>query len=296
MLKATAPNAEPIKLEVLPDTGANVSAISEKDARGMDIFSTNKALKTADGNLLHTLGRLTAFISFKGNTAIEHVYVVRGLSRPLLSRQMLKELGLIHPDFPNQALQPTPASLAPVELPKGPEKTPEAPTSSTQKPSFPGTTKSLIVSGQGPDLDMLMNEFAELFDDQCTTMKNSTYRIELEDGAIPVSYGACRNIPEPYMPALKRELEALEAQGIIRRIEHSTPWLHPIVVVPKKGTTDIRVCVDFTRLNRFVKRPVNQQPTPWETFEICPRVHGTLQFLMPSKVITRSLWMKKASC
>ena len=56
-----------------------------------------------------------------------------------------------------------------------------------------------------------------------------------------------------------------------RPITYSTPWLHPIVVVPKKGTTDIRLCVDFSKLNRYVVRPVNPQPTPWETVRNLPR-------------------------
>ena len=107
-------------------------------------------------------------------------------------------------------------------------------------------------------------------------MKNGLHKIELEPDAKPVSTGACRTIAEPYMPALKRELNDLEASGIIRKIEYSTPWLHPIVVVPKKGTTDIRLCVDFSKLNKFVKRPVNPQPTPWET--VCNLSHGTTHF------------------
>ncbi len=60
-------------------------------------------------------------------------------------------------------------------------------------------------------------------------------------------------VAEPYMPALRKELDSLVAQGIIEPIEEASEWLHPIVIVPKKGSSEIRMCVDFTRLNRFVK-------------------------------------------
>jgi hypothetical protein len=59
-------------------------------------------------------------------------------------------------------------------------------------------------------------------------------------------------IAEPYMPALKQEIESLKAEGIIKEVKGATPWLHPIVVVPKKNTTDIRMCVHLTKLNQYV--------------------------------------------
>ena len=41
-------------------------------------------------------------------------------------------------------------------------------------------------------------------------------------------------------------------------------WCAPIVVTPKKGTDKIRMCVDLSRLNRFVKRERYQSATPAE--------------------------------
>ena len=38
-----------------------------------------------------------------------------------------------------------------------------------------------------------------------------------------------------------------------------------IVVAPKKGTDDIRLCVDLLKLNRYVRRERYQSPTPAET-------------------------------
>ena len=256
-----------LTLDILPDTGANVTAIALSDAKMLKLEATNKILKAADSTVLRTVGLVKAFITLKGNTAVDNVYVVDGLSRPLLSRRMLKSLGLIHMDFPNQELPQmgTTSKVSAENLPEATKKVQNIPQDTT-----------LIVSGHGPELDSLMNEYPELFDNNCKPMKNGTYHIELEREAKPISTGACRTIPEPYMPAVKKELDALVTQGIIRKIDYPTPWLHPIVVVPKKGTTDIRICVDFTKLNKFVKRPVNPQPTPWETVRNLPK--GTTHF------------------
>jgi hypothetical protein len=116
-----------------------------------------------------------------------------------------------------------------------------------------------------------MNEYQDLFDGQCTKMKSADYHIELQDNVKPVSCGACQSVPEPYLPALRRELEGLIEQGIIKPITYLTPWQHPIVVVPKKGTTNIPLCVDFLKLNKYVFRPVNPQLTPWETVRNLPK-------------------------
>jgi hypothetical protein len=61
------------------------------------------------------------------------------------------------------------------------------------------------------------------------------------------------------------------AQGIIEEVSGATPWLHPIVIVAKKNTSDIRMCVDLTKLNRFVRRPTNPQLTPWEVVRNIPK-------------------------
>ncbi len=116
-----------------------------------------------------------------------------------------------------------------------------------------------------------MNDVRDLLDSQCTKMKSADYHIELQDDVKPVSYGVCRSVPDPYLPALRKELDALVDQGIIKPIPYSTLWLHPIVVVRKKGTTDIRLCVDFSKLNKYVIRPINPQPTPWKTVRNLPK-------------------------
>ena len=98
-------NAQPFNMEILPDTGANVTAIDQADAKGMPLKSTSVVLRVADGKALNTLGSIEAIISRHGIEAAEQIYVVQGLTRPLLSRRMLKAIGMIHPEFPHQDLR-----------------------------------------------------------------------------------------------------------------------------------------------------------------------------------------------
>ena len=75
---------------------------------------------------------------------------------------------------------------------------------------------------------------------------------------------APRTIPFAYHDKLKKELDQLLQQGIITPVTEPTEWCAPIVVAPKKDTDRIRLCVDLSRLNRYVRREEYQSPTPAE--------------------------------
>jgi hypothetical protein len=71
---------------------------------------------------------------------------------------------------------------------------------------------------------------------------------------------------------LRKEINSLLAQGIIEKVSGATLWLHlPIIIVAKKNTSDIRMCVDLKKLNMFVRRPTNPQLTPWEVVRNIPK-------------------------
>ena len=63
---------------------------------------------------------------------------------------------------------------------------------------------------------------------------------------------APRAIPFAYRDKLQTELELLQSQGVI--VMDPTEKCVLIVVTPKKGTDKIRMCVDLSHLNRYVKR------------------------------------------
>jgi hypothetical protein len=73
-------------------------------------------------------------------------------------------------------------------------------------------------------------------------------------------------MPESYKEPLKHRLESHVAQGILEKVKdgEETPWLHLIVVVPKKGTTDVQLYVDFDQLNKQCIQSINPLLTPWE--------------------------------
>ena len=88
------------------------------------------------------------------------------------------------------------------------------------------------------------------------------YKINLEPDSQPYAVQFPRGVSVPLMPKVKRELDRLESLDleVIKKITVPTDWCAPMVVVPKSND-QVKICVDFTRLNQAVKRERHILPT-----------------------------------
>ena len=65
-------------------------------------------------------------------------------------------------------------------------------------------------------------------------------------------------LPWVHRDAVKKELDMMLKHGIIE--ESSSEWAQPIVVVPKKGSSEVRLCIDFRKVNQVAK--LDSYPLP----------------------------------
>ncbi|KAL7861729.1 hypothetical protein SRHO_G00131700 [Serrasalmus rhombeus] len=86
------------------------------------------------------------------------------------------------------------------------------------------------------------------------------YKIVLKPGAKPFSLSTPRRISLPLMPRVKEELNRMEQQGVISKVEQPTEWCAPMVVVPKQ-MGKVRICTDLTELNKSVLRERHPLPS-----------------------------------
>ena len=93
-------------------------------------------------------------------------------------------------------------------------------------------------------------------------MEGEQFHIALTEEAKPFCVKTPRAVPFAYRDKLKAELETLQEQGIITPVTYPTEWCAPIVVTPKKESDSIRMCVDLSHLNRYVKRERYHSATP----------------------------------
>ena len=91
--------------------------------------------------------------------------------------------------------------------------------------------------------------------------KGTPVRVHVDESVKPVALPH-RRIPFHVRKQVERKLEQLESEGIIERAEGPTPWVSPIVVVPKPHKpNEIRICVDMRALNKAIIRERHVIPT-----------------------------------
>ena len=100
------------------------------------------------------------------------------------------------------------------------------------------------------------------------------YRIRLKEGADPVALSSPRRVPIPLMPAVKAELERMEANDVIFKVDEPTDWCSGMVVRPKPNKR-VRICVDLKPLNESVKRERLMLPSVEPTLA---QLHGAKLF------------------
>ena len=93
-------------------------------------------------------------------------------------------------------------------------------------------------------------------------MEGEEFHISLSANAKPFCVNTPRAVSFAYRDKLKAELDLLQTQGIIAPVTEPTEWCAPIVVAPKKDSQEIRLCVDLSHLNKYVRREKYQSLTP----------------------------------
>ena len=223
------------KLNWKLDTGADVSVISDADFNGLTgikLVKSDRKLSGPGNSDLHVIGKFQCMLETQDKFSVQDIYVVKGLSKPLLGRPAIQALGIIER-----------VNVSSVNA--------TAKTKNYYRAKFPK-----IFSGLG--------------------RTNWTYKIVLDPNAKPYALSTPRRVPLPLMQKVKTELERMERLGVISKMDEPTEWCAGMVVVPKQNS-DVRICIDFTRLNESVKR---------ENYPL-PSVEESLAKLSGAKIFTK---------
>ncbi|CAB4013330.1 Transposon Tf2-9 poly [Paramuricea clavata] len=106
--------------------------------------------------------------------------------------------------------------------------------------------------------EQLMKEYANLFNG-IGTLKNFEVKLHIDDTVPPVAQTP-RRIPFHMRQKVSDALDTLESDGIIEKVSDATPWVSPLVVIPKKDG-EIGICIDMRMANQAIQRERHPIPT-----------------------------------
>jgi len=215
-------------LSVLIDSGASSNLLDRNTAKsvGCVVKPTNKQ-KFAYGNnsaCLDLIGEtdVNVFVPSTGKCVHAKFYIFNGTVTTLLCKSTSEQLGVLRVGPVGEGVHFASSDLA---------------------------------SGDGQSwLDMFPGCFAGV-----GLLKDLQVSLHIDPNAKPVAQPV-RSMLFGHRNKAKAKIDELLAADIIDRVEGPTPWVSPIVTVPKDGN-DIRLCVDMRQANKAIIRERHLIPT-----------------------------------
>ncbi len=255
--------------DAIADTGAEACVAGLELLRSLGV--SKKILQPAktrmfsfSGKQEKCLGILLVELANEHYKALVEVNICPHVSdNLLLSLEVSKALGYVRPEFP-QIIPPT--------EPLDPEATvrcdPVA-ISSTKLESRWVLDDSATEAELKEMRDKLIKAYPDVFYDGkgLPPMTGDKMHISLDENAVPFKVTTARKLPHAAREDIKRQLEDMVKKVIIAPVNEPTKWVHPMVVV-LKADGSWRLCVDLTKLNKYVLRPYYPMTTPKDAVEL----------------------------
>ena len=115
-----------------------------------------------------------------------------------------------------------------------------------------------VTDGNKKSPEFLQEELKSLFGG-VGKVPNKVVKLHIDSDVIPRKQPH-RRIPFHVREDVEKELERLERLDITEKVDGPTPWISPIVVVPKISG-EVRICDDMRKANKAIKREKHLVPT-----------------------------------
>ena len=194
------------ELEVLPDSGADISAAGKEILQHLNkrikCLSPSVVIPRAvNGTKLYPLGKIPVHLQLGVHESDDELHIYPNILGALISWKACKGLGILSDHYP----KPIPH-----------HKEVNQPTKLT--PSNLSSTPSPLT------FDNLLKEFPSVFDEKIRTITGEEFHISLTKDAKLFCVNTPCSIPFAYRDKLKAELELLQQQEIIAPITEATEW------------------------------------------------------------------------
>ncbi|UYV71739.1 hypothetical protein LAZ67_9000200, partial [Cordylochernes scorpioides] len=129
-------------------------------------------------------------------------------------------------------------------------------------PKLHDTTRTFFAYGQDrplPCYETLVQEHEHIFHG-LRTIKGYSHKVTLKDNYRPIAQ-ICRCIPYAMVEAVNQELDKMLENGISEEVHHGSEWVSNIIIVPKRDSEEIILCIDLREVNKAILRERHPIPT-----------------------------------
>ncbi|KAL1447852.1 hypothetical protein WDU94_005574 [Cyamophila willieti] len=92
-------------------------------------------------------------------------------------------------------------------------------------------------------------------------LKGEPIRLHVDPSVQPIAI-TNRRVPIHWKPAVEAEVKRLEEADIIEKVNDPSPWVSPVVLVPRASNPDVpRMCIDMREPNKAIQRTRHVIPT-----------------------------------
>lgn len=218
------------------DTGATCNVLpNAKVPTGAEVRATDKVLRLYDSSRLKPVGVYNTVVRnprTNRHYEAEFVVVASQTAIPLLGARSSQAMGLI-------SVQPE--SIQKIDVGRSMQATADPPAGKGRRPDarIPHTKEEFLAV------------YADLFDGGLGRLPGKVH-LEVEQNVAPVKL-PLRKVPLALREDLQQELLRLQQLGVIAREDGPTDWVSSLVVA-RKASGKLRVCVDPKPLNKALKR------------------------------------------
>ena len=224
------------KIDFIVDTGARLTVIPDKYARGLFIKPTPVSLYTATGDPIRVLGEADINIGIPSlNRVFPWTVVLASVTHPLLGMDFLKRYGLLL-DCENMTVIDSLTNR-----------------SSKLNPSCSNIDDiNLCFSIELPgNVKVLLDKYESLTSPGSKSeKKESKYYHRIDTNSSPPVFARPRKLSEDKLKVTKEIFKKLLEDGIVESSDSS--WSSPLHLVPK-ATGEWRPCGDFRALNTLTR-------------------------------------------
>ena len=210
--------------DMMVDTGASINVIDRGTYSKLQVNlqeTNTKAFPYSSDTPVKFLGKFQALIETKRKFDVATSFVVdKENSGNLLSANTAQQLGVIS-----------------LHLNKISESSANA---------YPRTNDR--------KLNQILEKFEKVFNG-LGKLKEHQITVNIDDSVTPVAEPH-RRIPYHLRKKVAEAIQQLEQDDIIEKVPdtQATPWISPIVTVPKKDGNSVRICVDMRKANKAIQR------------------------------------------